>query len=133
VKKFLKNFVQVSQNLGPRFANFAEIWESGTKKLAIAGKGVNRAECSYRTLHTKGLKKSLGEKNFQKFLMAWPESWSAFCQFWAKPWGGSLNIDGSIREMFDRRKGEFSSNQRGPCRMIFSPSSWHSRTSCRAC
>ena len=90
MKKFSKNFVQVGQNLGSRFANFAEILQSGTKKLAISGKRVNRAECSYRTHHTKGLKVSLGEKIYQKFLMGWPESWFAFCQFWAKPWGGSL-------------------------------------------
>ena len=75
MKKFSKNFVQVSQNLGPRFANFAEIWESGTKKLAISGKRVNRAECSYRTDHTKGLEITFGEKIFEKFLTGWPESW----------------------------------------------------------
>ena len=90
MKKFSKNFLQVGQNLGSRFANFAEILQSGTKKMAILGKGVKRAECSYRTHHTKGLKVSPGEKIFQKSLMGWPESWFAFCEFRAKPWGGSL-------------------------------------------
>ena len=88
MKKFSKNFVQVGLNLGSRFAIFNEILQSWTKKLAISGKRVIRAESSYRTDHTKGLKVSLGEKIFQKFLMGLPESWFAFCQFWAKPWGG---------------------------------------------
>ena len=81
MKKFSKIFVQVGQNLGSRFANFAEILQSGTKKLAISGKRVNRAECSYNTHHTKGLEATFGEKIFEKFLTGWPESWFAFCQF----------------------------------------------------
>ena len=90
MKKFSKNFEQVSQNLGSRFANFAEILQSGTKKLAISGKRVDRAECSYRTDHTKGLEVSLSKKISENLLIGWPESLFAFCQFWAKPWGGSL-------------------------------------------
>ena len=33
MKKFSKIFVRVGQNLGSRFANFAEIRQSGTKKF----------------------------------------------------------------------------------------------------
>ena len=90
MKNFSKIFVRVGQNLGSRFANFAENRQSGTKKLAISGKRVNIAEFSYKTDHTKGLEVSLSEKIFEKFRIGWPESWFAFCQFWAKPWGGGL-------------------------------------------
>ena len=93
MKNFSKNILQVGQNLGSRFANFAEILQSGTKKMAISGKRVKKAECSHRTHHTRGLKVSPGEKIFQKSLMGWPESWFAFCEFRAKPWGGSLNLN----------------------------------------
>ena len=88
MKNFSKIFDQVGQNLGSRFANFAGNRQSGPKKLAISGKRVNGAEFYYRTDHTKGLEVSLGEKIFENFRIGWPESWFAFCQFSAKPWGG---------------------------------------------
>ena len=66
--------------------------QSGPKKLAISGKRVNEADFYYRTDHTKVLEVSLGEKIFENFCIGWPESWFAFCQFSAKPWGGSLNF-----------------------------------------
>ena len=90
MKNFSKIFDQVGQNLGSRFANFAENRQSGPKKLAISGKRVNEADFYYRTDHTKVLEVSLGEKIFENFCIGWPESWFAFCQFSAKPWGGSL-------------------------------------------